>query len=135
LKKGDMPIDPQEDPPIKPGKPTEPPQESPPGNPQPEVPPPMQDPGEPPRPEELPGHVPDELPVRGPPPGPPGPTAATYGGSSRVRNSRASGTPQGIFVKAGFKRWSECAMNEDASCLSNARNIYEAAFVGCHNPA
>ena len=30
-----MGIDPQEDPPIKPGQPTEPPQESPPGNPQP----------------------------------------------------------------------------------------------------
>jgi hypothetical protein len=40
---GEMPIDPQEDPPIKPGKPSEPPQESPPGNPQPEVPPPMQE--------------------------------------------------------------------------------------------
>ena len=61
-----MPIDPQEDPPIKPGQPSEPPQESPPGNPRPEVPPPMQDPGEPPRPDELPGRMPDELPVRGP---------------------------------------------------------------------
>jgi hypothetical protein len=61
-----MPIDPQEDPPIKPGRPSEPPQENPPGNPRPEVPPPMRDPGEPPRPEELPGHTPDELPVRGP---------------------------------------------------------------------
>jgi hypothetical protein len=61
-----MPIDPQEDPPIKPGKPSEPPQESPPGKPRPEVPPPMQDPGEPPRPEEMPRRTPDELPVRGP---------------------------------------------------------------------
>jgi len=61
-----MPIDPQEDPPIKPGKPSEPPQESPPGNPRPEVPPPMHEPGEPARPEELPGRMPDELPVRGP---------------------------------------------------------------------
>ena len=61
-----MPIDPLEDPPIKPGQPTEPPQESPPGNPRPEVPPPMREPGEPSRPEELPGHMPDELPVRGP---------------------------------------------------------------------
>ena len=61
-----MPIDPQEDPPIKPGQPSEPPQESPPGNPQPEVPPPMHEPGEPARPEELPGNMPDELPVRGP---------------------------------------------------------------------
>ena len=49
-----MPIDPQEDPPIKPGQPSEPPLESPPGNPRPEVPPPLQDPGEQPRPEELP---------------------------------------------------------------------------------
>ena len=72
-----MPIDPQEDPPINPGKPAEPPQESPPGNPRPEVPPPMQDPGESPPPDELPGRTPDELPVRGPegPPAP-GPTAA-----------------------------------------------------------
>ena len=52
-----MPIEPQEDPPIKPGQPTEPPQESPPGNPRPEVPPPMHEPGEPPRPEELPGQA------------------------------------------------------------------------------
>ena len=53
-----MPIDPQEDPPIQPGKPSEPPQESPPGNPRPEIPPPMQDPGEPSRPEELPRRTP-----------------------------------------------------------------------------
>ena len=52
-----MPIDPLEDPPIKPGQPSEPPQESPPGSPQPEVPPPMRDPGEPPTPEELPGRM------------------------------------------------------------------------------
>ena len=61
-----MPIDPQEDPPIKPGQPSEPPQEDPPGSPQPEVPPPMREPGEPPSPDELPGHMPEELPVRGP---------------------------------------------------------------------
>jgi hypothetical protein len=61
-----MPIHPQEDPPIKPGQPSEPPQESPPGGPRPEVPPPMRDPGEAPRPEELPGRTPDELPGRGP---------------------------------------------------------------------
>jgi hypothetical protein len=72
-----MPIEPQEDPPIKPGQPSEPPQESPPGNPRPEVPPPMQDPGGAPRPEELPGRTPDELPVRGRPgPGAPSPTDA-----------------------------------------------------------
>jgi hypothetical protein len=73
--KGAMPIDPQEDPPIKPGQPSEPPQESPPGNPRPEVPPPMRDPGESPTPEELPGRMPDELPVRGPQ-GPPAPSTA-----------------------------------------------------------
>ena len=61
-----MPIDPQEDPPIKPGQPSEPPQESPPGSPRPEVPPPVHDPGETPSPEELPGRMPEELPVRGP---------------------------------------------------------------------
>jgi hypothetical protein len=71
-----MPIDPQEDPPIKPGKPVEPPQENPPGSPRPEVPPPMHDPGEPPRPEELPGRMPDELPVPGPR-GPGDPPVAT----------------------------------------------------------
>src|SRR5579859_8031952 len=61
-----MPIEPQEDPPINPGQPSEPPQESPPGSPRPEVPPPMQEPGHPPQPDELPGRTPDELPVRGP---------------------------------------------------------------------
>jgi hypothetical protein len=71
-----VPIEPQEDPPIKPGQPSEPPQESPPGSPRPEVPPPMQEPGAPPRPEELPGNTPDELPVRGPGgPGSPSPAA------------------------------------------------------------
>jgi hypothetical protein len=74
-----MPIDPQEDPPIKPGRPSEPPQESPPGSPRPEVPPPMQDPGEAPRPEELPGRTPEELPVRGPQ-GPSTPSPATDAG-------------------------------------------------------
>src|SRR6266446_3716471 len=66
LRMNETPIDPQEDPPIKPGQPSEPPQESPPGSPRPEVPPPLRDPGEPPRPDELPGNRPDELPVRGP---------------------------------------------------------------------
>lgn len=67
-----MPIDPQEDPPIKPGQPVEPPQEEPPGNPSPEVPPPVREPGEPSQPEELPGQTPNELPLRGPerPPSP-----------------------------------------------------------------
>jgi hypothetical protein len=78
-----MPIEPQEDPPINPGRPVEPPREDPPGSPRPEVPPPMQDPGEPPRPEELPGHMPDELPVRGPD-GPGAPSPATAGGAGEV---------------------------------------------------
>jgi hypothetical protein len=62
-----MGIDPIEDPPIKPGQPTEPPAEAPKGNPRPEIPPPLQDPGEPGPPQELPPSAPDELPVRGPP--------------------------------------------------------------------
>ena len=61
-----MPIEPPEIPPATPGHPTVPPPETPPGNPRPEVPPPMHDPGEPPRPDELPGKLPDEVPVRGP---------------------------------------------------------------------
>ena len=71
-----MPIEPPEIPPATPGNPSEPPPESPPGSPQPEIPPPIQEPGEPPRPEELPGRVPDELPVRGPD-GPRTPSPAT----------------------------------------------------------
>ena len=59
-------IDPVEDPPIKPGQPTEPPQESPPGSPRPEVPSPVHDPGEPSRPDELPGDRPDEVPLPNP---------------------------------------------------------------------
>jgi hypothetical protein len=83
-----MPIDPQEDPPIKPGQPSEPPPESPP----PDVPPPMQDPGEPPRPEELPGHIPDELPVRGPQ-GPSTPSPATDGGISDLPSAEPDLNP------------------------------------------
>jgi hypothetical protein len=79
-----MPIEPQEDPPIKPGQPSEPPRESPPGSPRPEVPPPMRDPGELPRPEELPGRTPDEMPVRGPEgPHTPDPTGTKAGDASR----------------------------------------------------
>jgi hypothetical protein len=87
-----MPIDPQEDPPIKPGRPSEPPLESPPGNPRPEVPPPMQDPGESPPPDELPGYVPDELPVRGPQ-GPYTPNPATDAGIADLPG--AADMPQG----------------------------------------
>jgi hypothetical protein len=71
-----MPIEPPEIPPATPGHPTEPPQEAPPGNPRPEIPVPVREPGESPRPEELPGRMPEELPVRGPP-GPSTPNPAT----------------------------------------------------------
>ena len=74
-----MGIEPPEIPPASPGTPSEPPQESPPGNPNPEVPAPMQEPGEPPRPEELPGKIPEEVPVRGPD-GPRSPSPATDAG-------------------------------------------------------
>ena len=99
-----MPIDPQEDPPIKPGQPSEPPQESPPGNPRPEIPPPMQDPGEQPPPDELPGRTPDELPVRGPegPPAP-GPTAADLLASKPDMNRGAIDMPQGTMRNYGLK--------------------------------
>jgi|ERR1700691_3158178 hypothetical protein len=95
-----MGIDPTEDPPIKPGQPSEPPQESPPGSPRPEVPPPMQDPGEAPQPEELPGRLPDELPVRGPQePRTPSPATDTgiddLPGSEPDLNPDASDMPQG----------------------------------------
>ena len=90
-----MPIDPQEDPPIKPGQPTEPPQESPPGNPRPEVPPPIQDPGEPPQPDELPGRTPDELPVRGPQgPRPPSPIDGGIVGMPGKGPDLNPGTPE-----------------------------------------
>lgn len=71
-----MPIEPPEIPPSTPGVPTVPPMENPPGNPNPEVPPPVREPGAPPMPEELPGHQPDEFPVRGPN-GPQAPNPAT----------------------------------------------------------
>jgi hypothetical protein len=71
-----MPIEPPEVPPATPGHPTEPPQENPPGDPRPEIPVPVREPGESPRPEELPGRMPEELPVRGPP-GPSAPNPAT----------------------------------------------------------
>ena len=72
----EMPIEPPEIPPATPGTPTEPPRENPPGNPNPEVPTPMHEPGAPSPPQELPGKMPDELPVRGPT-GPATPNPAT----------------------------------------------------------
>jgi hypothetical protein len=83
-------IDPTEDPPIKPGRPTEPPQEDPPGSPQPEIPPPLQDPGEPNPPRELPGSMPDELPVGGPP-GPQTP-ATDLGNNARLETTNDAWT-------------------------------------------
>jgi hypothetical protein len=108
FRKNEMPIDPQEDPPIKPGQPTEPPKESPPGNPRPEVPPPMRDPGESPRPEELPGKMPDELPVRGPgEPRTPYPTDAGIAdlqGPESGLNPGPADMPQGKNMNLGFER-------------------------------
>jgi hypothetical protein len=95
-----MPIEPQEDPPINPGRPMEPPREDPPGSPRPEVPPPMQDPGEPPRPEELPGSVPDELPVRGPD-GPGAPSPATAGGAGDPRDQGPDLNPGTVDLPQG----------------------------------
>jgi hypothetical protein len=95
-----MPIDPPEEPPIKPGRPAEPPQESPPGSPRPEVPPPMRDPGEPARPEELPGRTPDELPVRGPQ-GPSTPPPANAAGIEDLPNTQADLNPGMADVSQG----------------------------------
>ena len=71
-----MPIEPPEIPPSTPGHPTEPPLEDPPAGPRPEVPAPVREPGEAPRLDELPGRMPEELPVRGPN-GPRTPSPAT----------------------------------------------------------
>lgn len=87
-----MPIESPEIPPATPGNPTEPPQEDPPGKPRPDVPPPMQEPGEPPRPEELPGRMPDELPVRGPQ-GPRAPSPATDAGITNLPGSEPDPKP------------------------------------------
>jgi hypothetical protein len=87
-----MGIDPTEDPPIKPGQPTEPPLEDPPGSPRPEIPPPMQDPGEPSQPQELPGSMPDELPVRGPA-GPQAPYPITDSGIADLPGSEPDADP------------------------------------------
>ncbi len=59
--------DPTEVPPNQPGQPVEPPREEPPGEPAtPDIPVPVREPAAPGSPEELPGRLPDELPVRGP---------------------------------------------------------------------
>ena len=114
-----MPNDPQEDPPIQPGQPSEPPQESPPGNPQPEVPPPMREPGEPPVPEELPGRTPEELPVRGPQ-GPRTPNPATDGGIGDLPGSELKlnpcrpDMPRGTMQDHDLKPSPERTMNDSA---------------------
>lgn len=69
---------PPEIPPSTPAQPTEPPQEDPPGSPMPDIPPPVREPGDSPTPDELPGHTPDEFPVRGPA-GPDAPNPAING--------------------------------------------------------
>jgi len=118
-----MPIDPQEDPPIKPGQPSEPPQESPPGSPLPEVPPPIQDPGAPPRPEELPGRTPDELPV-------PGPQSSNIPATDAI----GSGMPDAN-VAPRLERSPEYVMNKGVSGLYAFQNKYESSLRACHNPA
>jgi hypothetical protein len=81
-----MPIEPPEIPPATPGNPSEPPSESPPGSPRPEIPPPVQEPGEPAPPDELPGRMPEEIPVRGPE-GPRAPSPATDAGLADLQGS------------------------------------------------
>jgi hypothetical protein len=87
-----MPVEPPEIPPATPGNPTEPPPESPPGSPRPEVPPPIQEPGEPRQPDELPGRIPEELPVRGPE-GPRTPSPATDDGIGHLPGSEPDLNP------------------------------------------
>ena len=130
-----MPIEPPEIPPATPGNPTEPPQEEPPGNPQPEVPPPVQEPGEPARPEELPGRVPEELPVRGPQGPHTPPPAADLQGRKSDPNPGISNMSQGTMWNLGLKRSPECAMNKHRTGLCAFRNKYQPAFEGRHNPA
>jgi len=135
-----MPIEPPEIPPATPGNPAEPPQESPPGSPQPEVPPPVQDPGEPATPEELPGRVPEELPVRGPQ-GPRTPPPATSAGMEDLQGRQPDPNPgisnmsQGKIWNFGLKRSPECVMNKHLTGLCAFRNKYQPAFEGRHNPA
>jgi hypothetical protein len=87
-----MGIEPPEIPPASPGNPSEPLQESPPGSPNPEIPAPVQEPGEPPRPEELPGKMPEEMPVRGPE-GPRTPSPATDAGITDLPGSQPDLNP------------------------------------------
>jgi hypothetical protein len=87
-----MPVTPQEDPPINPGKPSEPLPEDPPGTPQPEIPDtPVKEPGAPSTPEELPGYIPGEMPSPGTPgPAPPLPSAAMHACVARFPERRVN---------------------------------------------
>ena len=68
----------------------------------------MHEPGEPPRPQELPGKIPDELPVRGPQ-GPRTPSPATDSGIADAQGLEPGGIgglarhASGDNVKAGFE--------------------------------
>ena len=97
-----MPIEPPEIPPATPGTPTEPPPGIPPGNPRPEVPAPVHEPGEPPRPEELPGKMPDDLPLRRPN-GPTAPPPATDAGTVTESPYRRLRDATGDNVKLRFE--------------------------------
>jgi hypothetical protein len=130
-----MPIEPPEIPPATPGNPAEPPQESPPGSPRPEVPPPVQEPGEPARPEELPGRVPEELPVRGPQGPRTPPPAADLQGRKSDPNPGISNMSQRTMWNFGLKRSPECVMNKHLTGPCAFRNKYQPAFEGRHNPA
>jgi hypothetical protein len=130
-----MPIEPPEILPATPGNPAEPPQESPPGSPRPEVPPPVQEPGEPARPEELPGRVPEELPVRGPQGPRTPPPAADLQGRKSDPNPGISNMSQRTMWNFGLKRSPECVMNKHLTGPCAFRNKYQPAFEGRHNPA
>ena len=130
-----MGIDPTEDPPIKPGQPTEPPQEAPPGRPQPEIPPPIEDPGAPSVPKELPGSMPEELPVRGPavPPA----TPATDSASPMAEFQSGRGAPL-MSRLARCRRTFEAAepaLNKPQFGRLPGRNKSMLALAGRHNPA
>jgi len=116
-----MPIEPPEIPPSTPGHPTEPPPEEPPAGPRPEIPPPVREPGEAPPPDELPGRMPEELPVRGPN-GPRTPSPATDAKRCDATNIAVSGGP-------------EYVMNYGGPAHYVAQNKSESAFERRHNPA
>lgn len=117
-----MPIEPPEIPPATPGNPTEPPPGIPPGNPQPEITPPVREPGESPQPDELPGHIPEEIPPRGPN-GPRTPNPATDADLSRATHVKR------------LQDASECAMNGDVLNRFACGNKSSRVALDRHNPA